>query len=368
MSAPEPGYRRWLRLASPHQPWLYLIYLVLYFLPWFYQAPKRTDLVSGLLAIGLFLVLFFVAMIRRDWTALPAAAGVMVAGFAMMPANPGAAVLLIYAAAMISRMRERRLMLAGLAGWTVGVVAGSVSLGLPFIYLAGFLAFGGLVAAASAWSAQREDQDAQQEDMQARAAALAVEAERQRIARDLHDLLGHTLSVVTLKAEIAQRLFDADPDRARHELGEIERISRSALGEVREAVTGLRHRALADVAGEAADRLRSAGLEVALQCEPVEGLDDRQQQALAMLLREGATNILRHARARRVEISLIRQNGRIECRLMDDGEGGVHYAGRGLDGLRDRLADAGLDLSLGTGLDGQGAGLVATTQSGARQT
>ena len=364
MSSPEPGYRRWLRLASPNQPWLYLIDLVLDFLPWVYQTPERTDLVSGLLAIGLFLALFLVAMLRRDWTALPAAAGVMVTGFVLMPANPGAAVLLMYAAAMIARMRSRRLMLTGIGFWAVGVVSGTLLLGLPLVYPAGFLAFGGLVAAATAWSAHREDRDAEQEERQARAAAVAVEAERQRIARDLHDLLGHTLSVVTLKSEIAQRLFDTDPERARHELGEIESISRSALGEVREAVTGLRRRAFADVAAETADRLRSAGLDVALDIEPAEDLPDPVQQALAMLLREGATNILRHARASRVEIRLLRPAGRVECQVLDDGRGGVHYAGRGLDGLRDRLAEAGLDLTLGDGLDGQGGSLTASPKTG----
>ena len=359
MSKPEPGYRRWLRLASPNQPWLYLIYLVLYFLPWFYRTPERTDLVSGLLAIGLFLALFFVAMIRRDWTALPAAAGVMVTGFVLMPVNPGAAVLLIYAAAMVARIRQRRLMQGGLVAWALGIVAGTALLGLPLVYPAGFLAFGGLVAAATAWSALREDRDAQQDERQARAAALAVEAERQRIARDLHDLLGHTLSVVTLKAEIAQRLFETDPARVRQELSDIETISRDALGEVREAVVGLRHRSLSEPAHETADRLRSAGLEVSLVLEPGDDFEDGLQQALAMFLREGATNILRHAGARRVVIDIRRQGGALEGRLLDDGQGGVHYAGRGLDGLRDRLAGAGLVLTFGEGLDGKGAGLTA---------
>ncbi|WP_203293997.1 sensor histidine kinase [Maricaulis parjimensis] len=347
-----------MRFLSPHQPWLYLIYLVLYFLPWFHRVPEQTDLVSGLLAIGLFLALFFVAMIRRDWTALPAAGLVLVMAYVLMPANPGAAVLVIYAAAMLGRMRQRQLMLAGLFAWAAGLAAGNFLLGLPWTYLAGFLAFGGLVMAATAWSAAREDREAMQEELQAEAAASAVEAERQRIARDLHDLLGHTLSVVTLKAEIAQRLFDADPERARSELGEIETISRNALGEVREAVTGLRRRSLSEAAEETADRLRSAGLDVTLTLEAMDDLPDVQQQAIRMMLREGATNILRHAQAKRADIRLRRAGESINVSLLDDGVGGARYAGRGLDDLRDRLCETGLDLVVGPGIDGQGSGLI----------
>ena len=90
-----------------------------------------------------------------------------------------------------------------------------------------------------------------------------------------------------------------------------------------------------------------------------DSFEDGLQQALAMFLREGATNILRHAGARRVVIDIRRQGGALEGRLLDDGQGGVHYAGRGLDGLRDRLAGAGLVLTFGEGLDGKGAGLTA---------
>ena len=230
---------------------------------------------------------------------------------------------------------------------------------MPWYFLLGYLVFGTLIASATAWSAAREDRDALLDEREADAASRAAEAERQRIARDLHDLLGHTLSLVTLKADLAGRVFDADPQRARAELSQIERISREALAEVREAVTGLRGRPLDEVAAEVAGRLRAAGIAVEMRLDAPGTLDAPHAAALGMLVREGATNVLRHAEAARVEIRLERSGGRGRLVVSDDGRGGAAYAGRGLDGLRDRLAEAGMRLEIGAGAGGRGTRLEA---------
>lgn len=350
---------RWWRVFSPHRPWVYLVYLVLVFFPWFYGAPAGEMLALTLAAAGVFLGLFVLAMLRRDWTALVAALATEAIGFALVAANPGAAVFIIFAAAMMARVRDRQLQRIGLAAWLVGLVAGSLVAAVPLPYTLGYLVFGAIVAGGTAWSARSEEREAIREELEADAAARAVEAERQRIARDLHDLLGHTLSVVTLKADLAARVFDADPERAKAELAGIQQISREALAEVREAVTGLRVRPLDAVAGEIAARLGEAGLAVEVDLDGAADLPDAAAAAFGMVIREGATNILRHAGARRVVIRLHRDAEGLVLELADDGRGGARFAGRGLDGLRQRLLEAGMRLETGRGLDGRGSELRA---------
>lgn len=350
---------RWWRHLSPQRPWIYLVYLAALFVPWFYGPAAGPELAITLMAMALFLCLFVFAMVRRDWMAVPAALATETLGFWLLPSNFGAAVFLVYAAAMMARIRDRRVQQAGLALWLAALVAGCVIVSVPLVYAAGYLVFGIIVAAATAWSARSEERDAVREELEADAAARAVEAERQRIARDLHDLLGHTLSVTTLKADLASRLFDSDPDRARAELAAIQQISREALAEVREAVTGLRVRPLDIVAAEVTERLRRAGLEVELDLAGARALPDTAAGALGMVVREGATNVLRHAGARRVVIRLDRGPEGVCLSVEDDGRGGARLAGGGLDGLRQRLAEAGMRLELGRGIDGRGSGIVA---------
>lgn len=361
-TAQRPG--RWWQPISPQRPWIYLVYLAALFVPWFYSRPGGEGLTTILMAVALFLCLFVFAMVRRDWMALPAALATEAMGFWLLPSNFGAAVFLIYAAAMMARVRDRRVQRAGLALWLAALVAGCLIVSVPLVYAAGYLVFGIIIAAATAWSARSEERDAVREELEADAAARAVEAERQRIARDLHDLLGHTLSVTTLKADLASRLFDTDPDRARAELAAIQQISRDALAEVREAVTGLRVRPLDTVTAEVAERLRQAGLEVELDLSGADALPDAAAGALGMVVREGATNVLRHAGARRVAIRLDRGPEGLRLSVEDDGRGGARFAGRGLDGLRQRLAEAGMRLELGRGIDGRGSGMTAIWPEG----
>lgn len=355
----------WRELASPQQPWIYLVYLVAVALPWYDSPPSGAALLQAVLYIGVFLFLFVIAMSRRDWAALPAAALTVALGLSWLPENFGAAVLLIFAAAMVARIRDARLARWGLLGWTGIVLVGALGIGVHWMIVSGYLMFGGIIASATAWSASRTDRDALQDEREADAASRAADAERQRIARDLHDLLGHTLSVITLKADLAGRLFEADPERSRSELAEIERISRNALAEVREAVTGLRGRPLGEVAREIAGRLRRAGLDVQLDWPdtPPE-LSAEIEAGLGMMLREGATNILRHAEADSVRIRLELGAATSRLSLLDDGQGGAQFSGGGLTGLRDRLHPAGVNLTLQPGIDGQGTGLEAKWGAG----
>jgi two-component system sensor histidine kinase DesK len=175
--------------------------------------------------------------------------------------------------------------------------------------------------------------------------AMAKLAERERIARDLHDVLGHTLSVIALKAELAAKLADRDPGRAVQEIQEVERISREALGEVRDAIDGMRAHGLPGELRNAATALQSAGIRLETDIARVP-LSPRAEAVLALALREAVTNVLRHACASTCRVELREQNDRVELTVADDGHGGPLREGHGLSGMRERIASAGGTISL----------------------
>lgn len=166
---------------------------------------------------------------------------------------------------------------------------------------------------------------------------LAAAAEREEIGRDVHDLLGHSLTVLTLKAEVAHRLVRRDPEAAEHELAEIVELSRSALADVRATVTRLR---VPDLAGQLeASRTAFAAADIAAVFSgQASDVPLPQRELLAWALREGTTNVLRHASATHVRIGLA--PGRV--RVQDDGAGVAgHRPGNGLTGLRERVEAVG---------------------------
>ncbi len=174
---------------------------------------------------------------------------------------------------------------------------------------------------------------------------LAATAERERIGRDLHDLLGHTLSLITLKLELARKLSDRDPPGSRRELDEAERVARHALAEVRSAVTGIRSTNLA--AELASARLMLESSLVHLDYEPPSmTLPLDVERALALVLREAVTNIARHARASHAGIEFSRDGDMLRMCIFDDGRGGVSVDGNGITGMRDRVRSLGGSLAI----------------------
>ncbi len=183
----------------------------------------------------------------------------------------------------------------------------------------------------------------------AEVARLAIADERLRISRDVHDILGHSLSVIALKAQVARRLMTTDPQAAADAMGDVESVARESLAEVRGMVTAYRQRSLADELQGARDVLDAAGIafevtrDSAVPPAPVDSL-------LAWTVREGVTNVLRHSRAHHCEISLSASNGGFTVAIVDDGVGGVASAGgSGLHGLRERVGAAGGRVDAGPG-------------------
>ncbi|MCK0112235.1 sensor histidine kinase [Ornithinimicrobium sp. F0845] len=176
-------------------------------------------------------------------------------------------------------------------------------------------------------------------------ADLALAAERDRVARDVHDVLGHSLTVVTVKAELAQRLIDTDPARAHEELEQIQALSRVALAEIRATVSGLRVASLADELAAADSALADAGVQAELP-ENLDVVDPRHRVLLAWVLREAVTNVVRHSGASLCTVEL----GSDLLRVTDDGKGtGGRREGNGLRGIRERVCAAGGTLTLAPG-------------------
>ncbi|MFD9392909.1 sensor histidine kinase [Streptomyces sp. NPDC060000] len=184
-------------------------------------------------------------------------------------------------------------------------------------------------------------------------AQLAANEERLRLARDLHDLLGHSLSLITLKSELAGRMLPAHPDKAAQQVADIEQVSRQALVDVREAVTGYRRpRLAAELAGTQV-ALTAAGIIAAIPAEPdLDDVPEESEAALAWTLREAITNVVRHSGGTRCTVDLVRRQTLdgplLELSVEDDGSGGSGKGpGNGLTGLTERLEKVGGTLEAG---------------------
>lgn len=210
------------------------------------------------------------------------------------------------------------------AGVAVGVTVGTISLTLSSL---------------SALARLNRELEAARHEL----AETAVAEERARIARDLHDTLGHSLSVIALKSELARRVVRQDPDRAEAEIGDVERTAREALASVRDTVTGYRQPTLAMELAGAREALRVAGIDGRVEPAP-EDLPRHVDALLGWAVREGVTNVLRHSEARRATIRVLAEDGRRGVEIVDDGRGDgdeVAAEGNGLAGLRERASRLG---------------------------
>jgi two-component system sensor histidine kinase DesK len=189
-------------------------------------------------------------------------------------------------------------------------------------------------------------------DAREEVARLAVSEERARFARDLHDLLGHSLSVIAVKAELAERLLERDPARAAEHVADVKAVAREALGEVRDTVSGYRQPTLSSELEGARMALQAAGIEARLEAADVE-LPPEVEAVLAWAVREGTTNIVRHSGARSCRIAVLPGPAAVSAEVVDDGDiRGTAGTGNGLAGLRERAARVAGSVEAGPGPDG----------------
>ncbi|MGD0630036.1 MAG: sensor histidine kinase [Terracidiphilus sp.] len=311
--------------------------------------------------IGIFL-LYFRAMGKGQPARLWIAAATFALGLVTFPWNQGASTFFIYAAAFLPFIIEsvRRVVmlillecLAVLAEGTICSVTlhgGPFRIGWPNTFIAIFLIIvigGGNIYFAAQRRAECKLRAVLEENL-----ALAAVAERERIARDLHDVLGHTLSVIVLKAELAGRLVNLDPARATAEIGDVEKTARTALAEIREAIGGYRSRGLAAEIEAARLTLDAAGVTLLAESSqtPTAALSPQEETALALVLREAVTNIVRHARATTCRLRFVTETGHRRLVVEDDGQHAIAREGNGLRGMRERVESLGGHFSMERGI------------------
>ncbi|KQM84673.1 sensor histidine kinase [Agromyces sp. Leaf222] len=181
---------------------------------------------------------------------------------------------------------------------------------------------------------------------QAQLESMAVERERGRVARDLHDILGHSLTVITVKAELAGRLVEADPARARSEIGQVEQLARGALADVRATVAGFRGVNVSTELLAARSALEAAGIEADLP-RSTDAVPEPRRELAGWIVREGVTNVIRHSGASRCRVRLASD----AVEVADDGFGpsAASAGSNGLAGLRERVEAAGGTMTVGRG-------------------
>ena len=287
-------------------------------------------------ATVVFLLLYFGMFWLERPRSLWHIAGMVALGLGVAPFNPGAATFLVFASAFIPfAVKTERAAIAMMAGIVLLAAIETQVFHLSgwFFFYAGGMSF--VVGGGNIYFAQRNRALAKLRVANEEIEHLAKVAERERIARDLHDVLGHTLSVIILKSELAGKLMDRDPQRAGNEIREVEQISRQALSEVRDAIRGYRTQGLVAELAQAKSTLETAG--VAVKCDAVKvALPALQESVLSMAVREAVTNVVRHAQARNCSLRLEQQNGSCRLEIEDDGRGGSLDEGDGLRGMRER--------------------------------
>lgn len=347
-------FHRWLVPPESEQGWtayLWLVYLSFFFIEWFFRPVDAVELALGALTIAVFLVLYFSAFRRRGAAALAHVVAIAALGVAWAPFNSGSSVLFIYAASfahLVGRPRQTVWIVIGIA--TLAAVVALWAQPVLFYWLPGvFISL--VIGSANIFFGEQQRKNAELRLSQAEVRRLARVAERERIARDLHDVLGHTLSLIAVKSELAGRLVDTDPDRAREEIESLGSTAREALAEVREAIQGVREQDLADALEQARLSLRAADVELTLDTDGAPDLPARTQAMLALILREAVTNILRHADARRCTIRLgpDKEGAGSVLEIRDDGRGTIKPEGSGVAGMRARIESLGGELELGAG-------------------
>jgi len=264
--------------------------------------------------------------------------GMVLLGMLFMPINSGACTFFIFAAAMLPFcVNTKKASILGLA-----IVAGIGALEGALLHIdkwALFYAslFPVIIGAGNTFFAERNRMNRQLRKANEEIEHLAKVAERERIARDLHDVLGHTLSVITLKSELAGKLIDRDPQRAGKEIREVEEISRQALSDVRDAIRGYRAKGLAAELAHAKATLETAGVSVQCDASTSVQLPAMQESVLSLAVREGVTNVVRHSQATNCRLRLEQNNGACRLEIADDGQGFVSVEGNGLRGMRERV-------------------------------
>jgi two-component system sensor histidine kinase DesK len=299
---------------------------------------------------AVFLCLYLVYMYTHRTTVRHVIiAALYILGLVSLPFNGGASCFFIYSAAFLPFVVVSvPTVVAIITAQAAGVLLEGLLLHINPIAVIITILFTAVVGSSNIFIALQKRADAKLRMAHEEIEQLAAVAERERIARDLHDVLGHTLSVIVLKSELAGRLIERDPQRAAQEIADVERTARTALSEVRQAIGGYRSQGLPAEMELARSTLQAAG--VTLACEsPLPQLHAAEETVLCLAVREAVTNIVRHAQATHCRMRFATSaDGYYSLFITDDGAPPKLQEGNGLRGMRERVQSLGGRLSITT--------------------
>ena len=315
-------------------------------------GPGDWALAVGVVAISL---PTFVVSEIRGWN-IGGATVLMLLALATAPLGSTAIMALpIYAAALVAESATEETLRLRLAVVTVLTLTGfflssipwpfRIFIGIPviMIWVIGSAVFHDVSRDHHAVALQAENR---------RVAHLATIAERERIARDVHDIAGQALTAIIVRSQLVQRLAPSDQRRAAEEAGEVEHIARDALASIRQSVAGWHQGSLPDELAVARKALAAAEIELETVGDLEIDLAPSVENVLGLGLREAVTNVLRHANARTVKVRIDSQDGGVSLTVTDDGIGPNKGTGSGIQGMRERVIAAGGTLTFGPGVTG----------------
>jgi two-component system, NarL family, sensor histidine kinase DesK len=331
------------KLASDRFRWMPYIW-VLYSIFFIIDPIQRRSTHHWILfaiAYPTFLVLFFLPHHLKGKKQLAAVAAMFLLGLIYVPYNLSACGIFVFAAATLPFcISSARTVLLSIAMGCLVILAEGMLLHMSIWSWGAGIFFSLVVGAANTAYAQDRAANARLSLAYEEVEQLAKVAERERIARDMHDVLGHTLSLIVLKAQLAEKLVTRDPEKAASEIRDLEDIARKALTEVREAIRGYRSEGLIAEIERTQRTLDAAGVVLECNCTPP-SLNAARETVMSLILREAVTNIVRHAQASRCKLNFATLDGSLNLTIEDNGRGGTMKEGNGLRGMRERIEAMG---------------------------
>src|SRR6266498_1271856 len=335
-------------------PYAWLVFLAFFYIQPVVDHPNwRTLLITNATVTAFLVMYFLIFWVRQPFNYLLLVC-MAAMGLGLANQNQGASVFIIFTASFIPWVagRSKRAFI-GLSALLTAIALDAALFHPPIGFWVTSLVVTLGVGLSNIHFAEKGRADAKHRLAHTEIEHLAKVAERERIARDLHDVLGHTLSLIIVKSTLAGKLLEKYPQRAKSEIADIEKVSREAMAEIRATLRGYSTYKLCEEIQRAEVALKSAG--VALESEAAElGMTPAQESVVALIMREAVTNVVRHEQAQNCRVRIAPNNGNCVFEIQDDGRGGFEGEGNGLRGMRERVEALGgrveRDTSAGTRL------------------
>jgi len=330
---------RWLlpdRLDVGCLPYVWLAYCGFLFLPFLFEPLPPIVLKLTLISLLVFLPLYFIAYRVKGHQLKLVIATMVMLGFALSRWNTGASVYFIHASAFCALTGSPSVAFRNLGLIILSAAIAVIVYSLHPSFLGVTVLVSTMVGISNIFFIRMDAKNKELRQSQDEVKRLAATAERERIARDLHDLLGHTLSTITLKSALAHRLVGKDVEKAAMEMKQVEGISRDALTQVRHAVAGYRGSSVLNELISSRIALDTAGIVLKQNIGEL-SLPAEYENILGLILREALTNVVRHSSADYCCVDIVQNTRKLKLSVIDNGKVDELIPGSGLNGMRERV-------------------------------